>query len=47
MPIFLVENSLGAYDKVEDDGSIQDDDRIDYMWNKSNKWKKQSVMVSI
>jgi len=28
-PLFLVENGLGAYDKVEDDGSIHDDYRID------------------
>ncbi|MEW8986245.1 MAG: 6-phospho-beta-glucosidase [Bacillus sp. (in: firmicutes)] len=31
VPLFVVENGLGAYDKVEEDGSIQDDYRIDYM----------------
>lgn len=31
VPLFIVENGLGAYDKVEDDGSINDDYRIDYM----------------
>ncbi|MEF3331015.1 glycoside hydrolase family 1 protein [Oceanobacillus oncorhynchi] len=31
MPLFIVENGLGAYDKVEEDGSIQDDYRIDYL----------------
>jgi 6-phospho-beta-glucosidase len=31
LPIFIVENGLGAYDKVEDDGSIHDDYRIDYL----------------
>ncbi|MCO8292578.1 glycoside hydrolase family 1 protein [Tetragenococcus halophilus] len=30
VPLFIVENGLGAYDKVEDDGSINDDYRIDY-----------------
>lgn len=31
LPIFLVENGLGAYDQVENDGSIHDDYRIDYL----------------
>lgn len=31
VPLFIVENGLGAYDKVEEDGSIQDDYRINYM----------------
>lgn len=31
VPLFIVENGLGAYDKVEDDGSIQDDYRIEYL----------------
>ncbi|WP_077307338.1 glycoside hydrolase family 1 protein [Terribacillus halophilus] len=30
-PLFIVENGLGAFDEVEDDGSIQDDYRIDYL----------------
>ncbi|WP_068503352.1 glycoside hydrolase family 1 protein [Paenibacillus kribbensis] len=30
VPLFIVENGLGAYDQVEEDGSIQDDYRIDY-----------------
>lgn len=30
-PLFVVENGLGAYDKVEEDGSINDDYRIDYL----------------
>jgi 6-phospho-beta-glucosidase len=29
-PIMIVENGLGAYDTVEEDGSIHDDYRIDY-----------------
>lgn len=31
IPLMVVENGLGAYDKVEADGSIQDDYRIDYL----------------
>src|SRR5690625_8251 len=31
VPLFVVENGLGAYDKVEEDGTIQDDYRIDYL----------------
>ena len=31
MPLFIVENGLGAFDKVEEDGSINDDYRIDYL----------------
>lgn len=31
VPLFIVENGLGAYDKVEADGTIQDDYRIEYM----------------
>jgi len=30
-PLFIVENGLGAVDKVEEDGSIQDDYRIEYL----------------
>lgn len=30
-PLFIVENGLGAVDKVEDDGTINDDYRIDYL----------------
>ncbi len=31
LPLMIVENGLGAYDKVEEDGSINDDYRIDYL----------------
>lgn len=31
IPVMVVENGLGAYDKKEADGSIQDDYRIDYL----------------
>lgn len=30
-PLFIVENGLGAVDKVEEDGSINDDYRIEYL----------------
>lgn len=30
IPLFVVENGLGAVDRVEEDGSIRDDYRIDY-----------------
>lgn len=30
-PLFIVENGIGADDKVLEDGSVNDDDRIDYM----------------
>lgn len=31
LPLMVVENGLGAIDKIEEDGSIHDDYRIDYM----------------
>ena len=31
IPLFIVENGLGQQDKVEEDGSINDDYRIDYL----------------
>lgn len=31
IPVMVVENGLGAYDKLEADGSINDDYRIDYL----------------
>lgn len=31
VPLFIVENGLGAYDTVEEDGSINDDYRMDYL----------------
>ena len=31
LPLFIVENGLGAYDTLEADGSIHDDYRIDYL----------------
>lgn len=31
LPLFIVENGMGALDKIEEDGTIQDDYRIDYL----------------
>ena len=31
IPLMVVENGLGAYDKIEEDGGINDDYRIDYL----------------
>jgi 6-phospho-beta-glucosidase len=31
LPMMIVENGLGAYDKLEEDGSIHDPYRIDYL----------------
>ena len=31
IPLMVVENGLGAYDKIEEDGRINDDYRIDYL----------------
>ncbi|KIL25225.1 glycoside hydrolase family 1 protein [Bacillus pumilus] len=31
LPLIITENGLGAFDKLEEDGSIQDDYRIDYL----------------
>ena len=33
IPLFIVENGLGAPDKIEEDGQINDDYRIDYLRN--------------
>ncbi len=39
-PLFVVENGLGAYDKVEEDGSINDVYRIDYLRQHIKEMKK-------
>lgn len=31
LPLFIVENGLGAYDKLEEDGTVHDDYRIEYL----------------
>jgi len=42
LPIFIVENGLGAYDQVEEDGSIHDAYRIDYL-RKHIKEMKEAI----
>lgn len=39
-PLFLVENGLGAIDEVKEDGSINDDYRIDYLRRHIVEFKK-------
>ena len=39
-PLFIVENGLGAYDRVEADGSIHDDYRIDYLKSHISEMEK-------
>lgn len=39
-PLFIVENGLGAKDEVEEDGSINDDYRIDYLRAHIKEMKK-------
>lgn len=39
-PLFIVENGLGAKDEIEQDGSIQDEYRIEYLRNHIQQWKK-------
>ena len=31
LPLFIVENGLGAYDEISEDGQIHDDYRVDYL----------------
>jgi 6-phospho-beta-glucosidase len=43
LPIMVVENGLGAYDTVEEDGSIHDPFRIDYYRKHIQARKRQSI----
>lgn len=40
LPLFIVENGFGAYDKVEEDGSIHDFYRIEYLREHIREMKK-------
>jgi 6-phospho-beta-glucosidase len=40
LPLFIVENGLGAIDTIEEDGSIQDDYRIKYLSDHIEEMKK-------
>lgn len=42
-PLFIVENGLGAKDKVEEDGSIHDSYRIDYLEKHISEMKKAVI----
>ena len=44
LPLFIVENGLGAFDKVESDGEIHDDYRIDYLRAHLEEVKKAVVL---
>lgn len=46
LPLFVVENGLGARDTVEPDGSIQDDYRIDY-FRQHIQQMKEAVMDGV
>ena len=46
VPLFIVENGLGAYDQVEADGSINDDYRIDYL-SKHIQAMKEAVVDGV
>ncbi|WKZ95263.1 6-phospho-beta-glucosidase [Lacticaseibacillus paracasei] len=39
VPLFIVENSFGAFDKINQDGHIQDDYRIDYLRQHINQMR--------
>lgn len=40
LPLFIVENGFGAYDKISDDGEIYDDYRIEYLKAHIEEMKK-------
>ena len=40
LPLFIVENGFGAYDKQDDDGQIHDDYRIAYLQAHIQEMKK-------
>ncbi|MGV8577764.1 family 1 glycosylhydrolase, partial [Pseudomonas aeruginosa] len=42
-PLFIVENGFGAFDKVEADGQINDDYRIDYLRAHIEEMKKAVI----
>lgn len=45
-PLFIVENGLGAIDRIEDDGSINDDYRIEYL-SEHIKEMKEAVLDGV
>ena len=47
LPLFIVENGLGAVDKVEEDGSIHDPYRIDYLRKHLEEVKKAVTLDGV
>lgn len=47
IPLFLVENGLGAVDTIKEDGSIQDDYRIDYLRQHIQEMKKAIALDGV
>lgn len=47
LPLFIVENGFGAVDKVEEDGSIQDDYRIAYLKAHIEEMKKAVLLDGV
>lgn len=47
VPLFCVENGLGAVDTVEEDGSINDDYRIDYLRKHMAEMKKAVIIDGV
>jgi len=47
LPLFIIENGLGAIDKVEDDGSIHDLYRIDYLRKHLEEAKKAVALDGV
>ncbi|WHY85674.1 6-phospho-beta-glucosidase [Neobacillus novalis] len=47
LPLFIVENGFGAVDVVEEDGSIQDDYRIEYLGSHLKEMKKAVEMDGV
>ena len=46
-PLFIVENGMGAYDKVEADGSIHDEYRIDYLRKHISEMEKAVALDGV
>jgi 6-phospho-beta-glucosidase len=47
IPLFIVENGLGAVDVVEEDGSIKDDYRIEYLRQHIEEMKKAVIIDGV
>lgn len=46
-PLFIVENGMGAVDKIEEDGSIIDDYRIEYLQDHFTEIKKAVIIDKV